>query len=1048
MKQNNQIFNAGMNLDMRKFYLYTIYQFINNAFKHFTVLPAALILLLIMSTNGYAQVNWTEDFAGEEGLSSGITSDGITSWTSINASVSGEMISYTNNTGSDFIGVLWETDALNTSCDEFVVSYDLTGSDVVMQYSIDDTNWDDLTTGSSVAVFSGSPLKFRLYANAVANTEKITLDNIIVYEALKIEAVTNDCSCYDSDDGDITVTASCGLDNTYTYSWVYPTGETDPGNSTSTSNAGPGDYTITVTNVNGETASVEVAITEPQIVKFSFDNEKAFDCNNGCNGAFDYTLSGGQDPSVEVTNSSGDVQEPVAYKINFTGVDEATNYQLELDISFETGMDDDFDNVNFTDVDENLLTFWLEEYVSTTSATFWVVIPNLAVGDNEIFMTWGAQAIDGLSAGMAGVMNSGGLNAEIYNGTTDLTEYIVDEEAINHDWSAGVVLGTYADIGAVSIRWEGWMSPNLATAYYGIQTNDGSQLYFDDDLKIELSTNDDVYTFGKTGELTLASSVRITYDFNNNDGIGYAFLGNSIAEPTAFTDLAAIPVTNFYYRNVLTNPPGDPVFSPRYDQLCVDTYTITVSDVCDVPVDKTFTVESDTEYPVIETFPDDYYVDISTYNSANLSDVNVVDEDFYEDMGNWTDDTSYDLLSNFFGLRYYSSEVGPISDFVSLEVSTAFYENIRLEMTAVQSNATWTLADEVRIDVDYDGSGTWTTVYTHTGDKGDAISADVTLATTADLNSDLQVRIYFSTETAGVMCDVSSFKLIADEVIHVVDPSVSGTPTCSDDVACLDPTYVDSDPVWACYDLTDPTLNEFSVEREWTIADGCGNTLTQIQLLSFGTAPEFTVADLPVSLTLDFCNNEPSIAAPTATDVCSSTVVMSWVVKNSDGDTIKVDLVSDVDAVGTDALTGVTFPYDETGAVDLVYTVTWTATDESGMKAEETQDVTIRPIITGTITAADIDNVCEDEDVIFVVTPEGGTGSFDDTSFSLSGGVWADPAYNYTTSFTPESVGKTWTITVTDIDGSDGTVGGCSVDLTSEEFDVHDLIETQGIERE
>ena len=62
-----------------------------------------------------------------------------------------------------------------------------------------------------------------------------------------------------------------------------------------------------------------------------------------------------------------------------------TNYQIKVDLSYESAMKADFSDVRFIDSDNtSLLPHWCESYVPSSSAIFWVKIPSLPASDSKI----------------------------------------------------------------------------------------------------------------------------------------------------------------------------------------------------------------------------------------------------------------------------------------------------------------------------------------------------------------------------------------------------------------------------------------------------------------------------------------------------------------------------------------------------------------------------------------------------------------------------------------------------------------------------------------
>ena len=104
--------------------------------------------------------------------------------------------------------------------------------------------------------------------------------------------------CNGGSTGAITIAASGGSP-TYTYSWT-PAGP----NSTTNSNLSAGTYTATVTDINGCTATVSTAITQPPALTASTSSTSVL-CNGGSNGTASTIGSGGTAPYTYSWSPSG-----------------------------------------------------------------------------------------------------------------------------------------------------------------------------------------------------------------------------------------------------------------------------------------------------------------------------------------------------------------------------------------------------------------------------------------------------------------------------------------------------------------------------------------------------------------------------------------------------------------------------------------------------------------------------------------------------------------------------------------------------------------------
>ncbi len=88
-------------------------------------------------------------------------------------------------------------------------------------------------------------------------------------------------------------------------------------------------------------------------------------------------------------NWLGDWQYRKMHKIQGSTSGEVTDYQMRIVVHYGEGMDEgenvylngkcrsDFGDIRFTDSESNLLDYWIEEYVDSDCAVFWVEIPNI-----------------------------------------------------------------------------------------------------------------------------------------------------------------------------------------------------------------------------------------------------------------------------------------------------------------------------------------------------------------------------------------------------------------------------------------------------------------------------------------------------------------------------------------------------------------------------------------------------------------------------------------------------------------------------------------------
>jgi hypothetical protein len=99
-----------------------------------------------------------------------------------------------------------------------------------------------------------------------------------------------------------------------------------------------------------------------------------------------------------------------------------TDYQVELSIPYDTDMQNDFDDLRFIDVEGNELSYWIEGYVASTSATVWVKVPEIPASSTAtVYTYYGNAGVSTTSSyestftvvGEAGITNVGGTTTTV-----------------------------------------------------------------------------------------------------------------------------------------------------------------------------------------------------------------------------------------------------------------------------------------------------------------------------------------------------------------------------------------------------------------------------------------------------------------------------------------------------------------------------------------------------------------------------------------------------------------------------------------------------------
>ena len=115
-------------------------------------------------------------------------------------------------------------------------------------------------------------------------------------------------------------------------------------------------------------------------------------------------------------NSSWLYRKPITVD-NTSGTNTLTNYQVQVSVTHDSGMQSDFDDIRFTDSDgTTLLDYWLETSTTSVSAIFWVEVPSIAASSTAtIYMYYGNSSATSTSNGIATFEERGFDDFESYN---------------------------------------------------------------------------------------------------------------------------------------------------------------------------------------------------------------------------------------------------------------------------------------------------------------------------------------------------------------------------------------------------------------------------------------------------------------------------------------------------------------------------------------------------------------------------------------------------------------------------------------------------------
>ncbi|MCL3778762.1 DUF2341 domain-containing protein [Prolixibacteraceae bacterium JC049] len=362
-----------------------------------------------------------------------------------------------------------------------------------------------------------------------------------------------------------------------------------------------GEYTVVVRDAMGSEKSTDITLSLSTVLSVTLTAENA-DCG-ACNGSALVKISGGKPPFQVNWSGSGFADVKTKKEITFHGNEETFDYQLELNIAYENRMESDFTDIYFVSEDGNSIPHWIEKYTDSHSAVVWVKIQHVKVGDNKIEMFYGDSGYSSLND-INTVMNAEGLNVEYHNGInlSSLLYRCVDKRVLDYSFDSGqkVNVGDCTDglFDNLSVRWTGWIKnpSSQQNIYLNIQTDDGARLYLDDmDNSIINRWYPQPATFHYSSFAFNNTIVRFKYEFFDNSGHATAQLGYS---NTPVSDVGTlVPKGNYYYRNIIENPPTQIVIGHEIstqwveEGLCKGVHQLTVTDSEDQLVSQTVTIE-------------------------------------------------------------------------------------------------------------------------------------------------------------------------------------------------------------------------------------------------------------------------------------------------------------------------------------------------------------------------------------------------------------------------------------------------------------------------
>jgi hypothetical protein len=192
------------------------------------------------------------------------------------------------------------------------------------------------------------------------------------------------------------------IDNTTTtptasYSWSPSGGASLTG---SVSPATTSTYTLTVDDGCGCVQDDDIKVNvSNETTTASITDVDCFGNTNGCvtlnpvNGIQPYLMYG---PSSTVQVYGGSMR-PIT--VNNTSGTAHANHPVKMTVPYSAGMRADFGDIRFYDVNQNQLSYWIEEVDLSTDAIVWVKLVTMPTGNSTVYMTYGNTANTNASNG-------------------------------------------------------------------------------------------------------------------------------------------------------------------------------------------------------------------------------------------------------------------------------------------------------------------------------------------------------------------------------------------------------------------------------------------------------------------------------------------------------------------------------------------------------------------------------------------------------------------------------------------------------------------------
>lgn len=168
-------------------------------------------------------------------------------------------------------------------------------------------------------------------------------------------------------------------------------------------------------------------------------------------------------------NGMWNIKKEIKVKENSGGT--LTNYTTLINIPYATGMQTDFEDLRFTNSDENIeLSYWIENKTDSTSANVWVEVPTLTANiNNTIYMYYNNPSVSTTGSKKSAFSNAlNESNGKSFSGTDTASTYANSRGMLITSKKKILLLGIYNTNNEVTCNTYGYWEGTTNSANYSI----------------------------------------------------------------------------------------------------------------------------------------------------------------------------------------------------------------------------------------------------------------------------------------------------------------------------------------------------------------------------------------------------------------------------------------------------------------------------------------------------------------------------------------------------------------------------------------------------